>query len=683
MDSATLQDELTKLRQQLTQWGHEYYVLDQPSVDDATYDQAYQRLVKLEQQSTEPIPPDSPTQRVGGQVLDQFNKVEHTIPMLSLGDVFSKEELFAFLDNLEKNVGKPLQYNCELKIDGLAISLTYRKGIFVAGSTRGNGVIGEDITNNLKTIKAIPLKLSEPVDVTVRGECYMPKASFVQLNERRTEQGQATFANPRNAAAGSLRQLDAKVTAHRNLSTFIYYLMEPEKFGITTQAEALQQMVKWGFKVNPTAKLATTREEIAAYLAEYQTKRPDLAYDIDGIVLKTNDFATQRVVGNTVKVPKWAIAYKFPPDTQPTVVREIEWTVGRTGVVTPTAVMDEVQLAGTKVSRASLHNPDYLKEKDIRIGDTVLLHKAGDIIPEIDHVDLTKRPAASEPYVIPTKCPMCAQPLVHLEDEVALRCVNPQCPALVKQGLTHFASRNAMNIMGLGPALINQLFDRKLIQDVADLYTLTVDQLVELDKVGEKSAQNLVTAIAASKDQSLERLLFGLGVRHVGSKVALVLAQHFKTLSAIVAASEAEISALPTLGASKTGKNKGKSAVGQSLTTYFANPGVHAVLAKLKQAGVNQDYLGQTQAELQQAAQVSFFGGKTVVLTGKLTEMSRAKAKEWLQAHGAKVTGSVSKKTDLLIAGADAGSKLTKAQQLSVEIWDEARFQQEMEDETK
>lgn len=675
------QAKLAHLRDQLRKWGHEYYVLDQPSVDDATYDKAYRQLVELEKKSNLPIPPDSPTQRVGASPLTKFSKVEHTIPMLSLADVFSQAELFEFLDNLEASVGKALAYNCELKIDGLAISLTYEKGIFVAGSTRGNGKIGEDITANLKTIKAIPLKLSEPVSVTVRGECYMPKAAFAKLNEANQAAGKPVFANPRNAAAGSLRQLDAKITAGRNLSTFMYYVMEPEKFGLTSQKQALQQLKKWGFKINEDFELAHDRQTIANYLAKYHELRPKLAYDIDGIVLKTDDLRLHQMIGNTVKVPKWAIAYKFPPDEQETIVNEIEWTVGRTGVVTPTAVMDEVKLAGTSVSRASLHNYDYIVQKDIRIGDTVVLHKAGDIIPEVDHVVLAKRQKNSKPYPKRTTCPQCHQPLVQLEDEVAIRCVNPQCPALIKEEITHFASRNAMNIVGLGPAVVAQLLAKKLVKDVADLFFLQKDQLLTLDNFGEKSATNLLNALEASKKQSLERLIFGLGIRHVGASVAQKLAQHFETLEQLSQAKPEEIAALPGLGASKTGKNKGKSAVGQSVSSYFANPGTSALMAKLTKANVNQTYLGQTTAQLTAAAAASFFGNKKVVLTGKLTQLTRSAATKWLKAHGAKVVASVSKNTDLLIAGQKAGSKLTKANELNVTVWDEARFIREMEEE--
>ena len=671
MANEKLQQQFDELRSQLNTWSREYYSLDKPSVPDDVYDQKYQELVKLEKAHPEMITPDSPTQRVGGQVLTGFEKIGHEIPMLSLGDVFSKEELADFVANLDQTVHQQIDYNCELKIDGLAISLVYRAGKFVQGSTRGNGQIGEDITQNLKTINAIPLELSEPVDVEVRGECYMPKTSFVELNQRQEEQGKQIFANARNAAAGSLRQLDSRITAERKLSTFIYYLMEPEKFGVTTQSEALEKMRSWGFKVNPDYRVAHNMDEIRAYIDEYQQKRASLPYDIDGIVIKANPFKVHEEVGNTVKVPRWAIAYKFPPDEQETVVHKIEWTVGRTGVVTPTAVMDPVQLAGTTVSRASLHNPDYIKEKDIRIGDTVKLFKAGDIIPEVATVVLKKRPADSQPYSIPTECPECHAPLHHLDDEVALRCINPKCPALVKESLTHFASRNAMDIRGLGTKIIAQLYERKMVQDVADLYQLNFEELLQLDKFKDKSANNLLTAIDNSRHNSLERLLFGLGIRHVGAKAARLIAQHFKTMDAIKKATIDEIAAIKTVG----------QTIAESVVTYFQNPQVNELLEELVQAGVNMDFLGQSEEEQAAAAAESPFNGLRVVLTGTLDHLKRADAKKWLEAHGAKVTGSVSGKTDLLIAGHDAGSNLAKAQQLNVKIINEATFMEQMEAE--
>ncbi|MDN2453575.1 NAD-dependent DNA ligase LigA [Lactobacillus sp. UCMA15818] len=659
------QEQISELVKQLNGWAHRYYVEDRPIVEDYVYDKAYRELIELERLYPDLILEDSPTQRVGGQILSGFEKKEHEIPMLSLGDVFSKNELEQFDQRLSKMLVEKVDYSCELKIDGLAISLIYKDGVFVQGSTRGNGVIGEDITENLKTIKAIPLRLTEPVTLEVRGECYMPKKAFVGLNKKREEQGLPVFANPRNAAAGSLRQLDTRVTASRQLSTFIYYLMEPEKRGLRTQTDVLKQLHNWGFKVNLESQQSKNMEEVFKYIDEYQTKRADLPYEIDGIVLKADDLATHAVIGNTVKVPRWAIAYKFPPDEQETVVRLIEWTVGRTGTVTPTAVMDAVQLAGTTVARASLHNPDYLKEKDIRLLDTVKLHKAGDIIPEVSEVVLTKRPANSKPIEIPAECPVCNAKLVHLDEEVALRCINPKCPALVKESLVHFASRNAMDIMGLGPKIIEQLFAKQLVSDVADLYHLTFEDLLKLDNFKDKSANNLLTAIDNSRHNSGERLLFGLGIRHVGAKVAKLLMVHFKSLTKLVAAEEKEIAQLDSLG----------QVIAMSIVTYFNNTEVKKLIAELADVGVNLEYQGPNTG----ASVNNYFSGKKVVLTGTLDQLKRAAAKEWLEASGADVVGSVSKKTNIVIAGHDAGGKLTKAENLGIEIMSEQQFIEQME----
>ncbi|MDV7758363.1 NAD-dependent DNA ligase LigA [Liquorilactobacillus mali] len=661
------QERISELVKQLNDWAYRYYVEDQPTVEDYVYDKAYRELIELEKSYPELILEDSPTQRVGGQILSGFEKKEHEIPMLSLGDVFSKNELEQFDQRLSRVLAEKVNYSCELKIDGLAISLIYKDGVFVQGSTRGNGIIGEDITENLKTVKAIPLRLKEPITLEVRGECYMPKKAFAKLNKKREEQGLAVFANPRNAAAGSLRQLDTKITASRQLSTFIYYLMDPRKFGLKTQTDVLKQLHEWGFKVNLESRQSKSMKEIFKYIDEYQAKRTDLPYEIDGIVLKADNLVTHAIVGNTVKVPRWAIAYKFPPDEQETVVRRIEWTVGRTGTVTPTAVMDAVQLAGTTVSRASLHNPDYLKEKDIRLLDTVKLHKAGDIIPEVSEVVLAKRPADSKIVEIPTKCPVCNAELVHLDEEVALRCINPKCPALVKESLVHFASRNAMDITGLGPKVVEQLFAKQLINDVADLYHLTFEDLLKLDNFKDKSASNLLTAIDNSRHNSVERLLFGLGIRHVGAKVAKLLMAHFKSLTELVAAGTEEIAQLDSLG----------QVIATSIVTYFDNAEVKKLVTELADAGVNLEYLGPDIGASVNAD--NYFNGKKIVLTGTLDQLKRAEAKEWLEANGADVVGSVSKKTDIVIAGHDAGSKLTKAEKLGIEIMSEQQFIEQME----
>ena len=666
---AAAKQEIAPLRQQLTKWGREYYEQDNPSVEDYVYDRAYQRLVELEQRFPELKTSDSPTQHVGGGPTGELTKVTHEIPMLSMGDVFSIDELMDFNQRQQDNddVNVTPEYNLELKIDGLSLSLVYENGRLVQGSTRGNGNIGEDVTANVMTIKSVPHQLPEPLSLEFRGECYMPKESFVKLNQEREAAGLSIFANPRNAAAGSLRQLDPQVTARRDLATFMYYVPEYQKLGVRTQAAALNRMRELGFSVNPHNRVVRSRQEITDYIEEYTAQRDQLSYGIDGIVEKVNDLDTENALGNTVKVPRWEIAYKFPPEEQATVVREIVWTVGRTGNVTPTAVMDPIQLAGTTVSRASLHNPDYLREKDIRLGDTVYLHKAGDIIPEISRVDLKKRPADSQPYQVPTTCPVCGSDLVHLDGEVALRCVNPMCPAQIKEGLAHFASRNAMNIDGLGPKIIQQLWDKQLVHDVADLYSLTHDQLLTLDKFGDKSATNLLTSIANSRNNSVERLLFGLGIRHVGAKAARLIMAHFNDLDQLMGASADEISAVDGIGPT----------IGESVETYFANEQVQSLIEELRQSGLNFTYLGSTTP----VDESSDWNGKRVVLTGKLVEMTRTEAKDWLEAHGAKVTGSVSKKTDIVIAGEKAGSKLTKAQELGVDVWDEQRFSQAMKEE--
>lgn len=657
------------LRTRLNRWRREYYDNDAPSVEDDVYDHDYERLIALERAYPQLVTADSPTRLVGGSVKAGFTKVQHQIPMLSLGDVFSQAELQEFNDRLVQNVGDPVDYNCELKIDGLALSLRYENGRLVQGSTRGNGSIGEDITENIMTIDSIPHQLTKPLTIDVRGECYMPKAAFAALNEKREAAGESVFANPRNAAAGSLRQLDSKVTAERQLSTFMYNVADYDVLTARTQSDMLEEFADLGFQINPDFQVAHSMTDVFDYIDRYQARRADLAYGIDGIVIKANPLPLQRQLGATVKVPRWAIAFKFPPDEQPTKLLDVEWTVGRTGVVTPTAIMDPVQLAGTTVARASLHNPDYVNAKDVRIGDTVLLHKAGDIIPEISAVDLDKRPKDTEPLPIPTHCPSCGADLVHLEDEVALRCVNPLCPAQVQEGLVHFASRNAMNIDGLGPRIIGQLYEKGLVKDVAGLYQLTTDQLLSLDKIKDKSAAKLLTAIDRSRNNSLERLLFGLGIRHVGAKAARLIAQHFGTIEALMAADQAEIAAIDSMG----------DIIANAVVQYFANDGAKTLIAELQAVNVNTTYQGPSETVAEDSN--SWFAGKRVVLTGKLQSFTRADATAWLQAHGAKVTGSVSKKTDLVVAGTDAGSKLQKAQQLEVPVWDEARFDETMRED--
>lgn len=648
-----------ELRTRLNQWSREYYVEDKPTVEDYVYDKEYAELVAIEEQYPDLITSDSPTQRVGGKVLEGFEKVTHDIPLYSLNDVFSKEELIAFDQRVQKAVGRVVDYCCELKIDGLSVSLRYEDGNFVRGATRGDGTVGENITENLKTVRSVPIKLKEPMNIEVRGECFMPKRSFVQLNQDREAEGKDIFANPRNAAAGSLRQLDSKITAKRNLDTFLYTVADFGPMQAKTQYDALEELEKIGFHTNREKRLCHSIDEVWSYIEEYHDKRVDLPYEIDGIVIKVNEFSLQDQLGFTVKAPRWAAAYKFPPEEVETLIENIEWTVGRTGVVTPTAIMIPVRVAGTTVSRASLHNGDYIKLKDIRLKDTVLIYKAGDIIPEVSQVVLDKRPKDSEEYQLPTHCPVCGSELVHLDEEVALRCINPKCPAQMKEGLNHFVSRNAMNIDGLGPRVLEQMYDKKLVADVADLYKLTEEELLTLDKIKEKSANNILTAIDNSKDNSVERLIFGLGIRHVGAKAAKILAEHFGDLETLSKSDYESIIALDTIG----------DIIADSVVTYFSNEEVHELMNELKQAGVNFEYKGLRNAQLQEVE--SPFKEKTVVLTGKLTRFTREEAKETIENLGGKVTGSVSKKTDIVVAGEDAGSKLTKAQELGIEVWTE------------
>lgn len=654
------QQETARLQKQLVQYGTAYYEDDAPLVEDYIYDALYARLVALEEKFPQYVIPDSPTQNVGSaDTKSELQKVVHPAPMLSLGDVFSLDELNDWDARTTKSLGNQAPYNLELKIDGLAVALTYVDGQLVQASTRGNGIVGEDVTANVKTIKAIPKKLTEPLTIEVRGEIYMPKASFAALNKQREADGLEPFANPRNAAAGSLRQLNVKITKSRNLAAFVYYTAEPEMLGVTTQSGALERFAELGLPTDTHNRVINKMADIADYIDEYTSERESLSYGIDGVVVKVNQLDLQFDLGNTVKIPRWAIAYKFPPEEALTIVRDIEWTVGRTGAVTPTAVMDPVLLAGTTVQRASLHNPDYLREKDIQIGDTVTLHKAGDIIPEIGQVILEKRPTDSETYQVPTICPACESNLVHIEGEVALRCINPFCSAQIQEGLTHFASRNAMNIDGMGPRVVGQLLKAGYIKDVASIYRITVEQLLTLDKFQEKSAVKLIDAINSSKENSLERLLFGLGIRMVGAKAARLIAEKFRTLSVVSEASVEDIANINGIG----------HTIAQSIVQYFSTPESKQLLVELAFSGVNQSYLSDTVID-----ENSFFYGKKVVLTGKLEQSSRPAATKWLQDHGANVAGSVSVKTDLVIAGEAAGSKLDKASQLGVTVWTEQQF---------
>ena len=636
----------------LNRYATEYYTSDNPSVSDSEYDRLYRELVELEAAYPDQVLADSPTHRVGGKVLDGFEKYSHQYPLYSLQDAFSREELEAFDARVRKEVSHPT-YICELKIDGLSISLTYEKGILVAGATRGDGSVGENITENLKRVKDIPLILPEELDITVRGECYMPRASFDQVNQARQENGEPEFANPRNAAAGTLRQLDTAVVAKRNLATFLYQEASPSTRD--SQEKALKHLEQLGFVVNPKRILTENIDEIWDFIQEIGQKRENLPYDIDGVVIKVNDLAGQEELGFTVKAPKWAVAYKFPAEEKEAQLLSVDWTVGRTGVVTPTANLTPVQLAGTTVSRATLHNVDYIAEKDIRKDDTVIVYKAGDIIPAVLRVVESKR-VSEEKLDIPTNCPSCDSDLLHFEDEVALRCINPRCPAQIMEGLIHFASRDAMNITGLGPSVVEKLFSANLVKDVADIYRLKEDDFLLLEGVKEKSAAKLYQAIQASKENSAEKLLFGLGIRHVGSKASQLLLQHFHSIENLAQADPEEVASIESLG----------GVIAKSLQTYFATEGSEILLRELKETGVNLDYKGQT------VVADAALSGLTVVLTGKLERLKRSEAKSKLESLGAKVTGSVSKKTDLVVAGADAGSKLQKAQELGIEVRDEA-----------
>ena len=647
---------MSELVSLLNRYAHEYYTKDAPSVSDSEYDQLYRELVSLEEQYPNEILPESPTHRVGGKVLDGFEKYQHQYPLYSLQDAFSRAELVAFDERVRKEF-PDASYLCELKIDGLSISLAYENGILVAGATRGDGSIGENITENLKRVKDIPLTLPKPLTITVRGECYMPKASFDAVNQLRQENGEAEFANPRNAAAGTLRQLDTAVVAKRNLATFLYQEANPTTEA--TQEDVLEKLSQLGFSVNEKRVLASTIDQVWDFIEKISQERDSLPYEIDGIVIKVNDLAVQEELGFTVKAPKWAIAYKFPAEEKEAQLLSVDWTVGRTGVVTPTANLTPVQLAGTTVSRATLHNVDYIREKDIRKDDTVIVYKAGDIIPAVLRVVESKR-VSDEHLDVPSQCPSCQSDLLHFEDEVALRCINPLCPAQIMEGLAHFASRDAMNISGLGPAVVEKLFAKDLVRDVAGIYRLSIEDLLQLENFKEKSANKLYNASQASKSNSAEKLLFGLGIRHVGSKASRILLEKFHDIPSLAQAEQEEIASIDSLG----------MVIAKSLHSYFAQEGTQILLKELEEAGVNLAYLGE------KVAADAVLSGKTVVLTGKLETLTRTQAKEKLLRLGANVAGSVSKKTDLVIAGADAGSKLAKAQELGIEIQDEAWLEQ-------
>lgn len=663
MNRNDAKERIESLRNLLEEYGYQYYVLDQPVVSDAEYDQLMQELISLEEQFPELKRDDSPSMRVGSQPLAHFEKVEHEVPMLSLGNAFNEQDLRDFDRRVKQGVEtEEISYSCELKIDGLAVSLKYEDGKFVRGATRGDGTIGEDITSNLRTVRSIPIRLKEQVDLEVRGEAFMPKKSFENLNAAKIEAGEDPFANPRNAAAGSLRQLDPKIAAKRNLDIFLYAIGQIKSVKIESHNEALNYLSQLGFKTNKEQKHCHSIEEVIEYIKGWQEKRAELIYDIDGIVIKVDSIKHQQKLGFTAKSPRWAVAYKFPAEEVVTKLEGIELSIGRTGVVTPTALLTPVTVAGTVVKRASLHNEDLIREKDIKLGDTVVIKKAGDIIPEVVNVLAEQRTGEEVDFSMPTNCPECESDLVRLEGEVALRCINPQCPAQIREGLIHFVSRNAMNIDGLGEKVIAQLFDKGLVSDVADLYQLDRNELLNLERMGEKSVDNLLSAIDTSKENSLERLLFGLGIRFVGAKAAKTLASHFGEIDKLQEASEEELKAINEIG----------EKMADSIVRYFAKPEVTELIDRLKQLGVSTEYKGPKQVQPDDVD--SYFANKTIVLTGKLEILTRDEAKEKLEALGASVTGSVSKKTDLVIAGEAAGSKLAKAEKLGIEVWDEKRL---------
>ncbi|MCD8875345.1 NAD-dependent DNA ligase LigA [Mammaliicoccus sciuri] len=652
-----LKSRVKELHQLLHRYNHEYHVLDNPTVPDSEYDQLLHELISIEEKHPELKTDDSPTVRVGGPPLSQFEKINHDTPMLSLDNAFNEEDLRRFDQRVREKVDN-VRYTCELKIDGLAVSLKYVNGRFVQGLTRGDGTTGENITENLKTIHAIPLTIKEPLSIEVRGEAYMPRKSFVSLNEQKEQNGEQLFANPRNAAAGSLRQLDSKLTAKRKLDIFLYSVNDLTEIEADSQSEALNNLDELGFKTNKERETFDDIEGVLSFINKWTEQRNNLSYDIDGIVIKVDDLSQQEELGFTQKSPRWAIAYKFPAEEVLTTLTDIELSIGRTGVVTPTAILEPVKVAGTTVSRASLHNEDLIHEKDIRIGDKVVIKKAGDIIPEVVKSIAEERSEDSEVYHMPTHCPSCEHELVRIEGEVALRCINPKCSAQLVEGMIHFVSRQAMNIDGLGDKIIEQLYQNDKIKDVADLYYLTKDDLLPLERMGEKKVHKLLTAIEASKEKSLEHLLFGLGVRHLGTKASRVIAEKYETIDRLFEVTIEDLTEIPDVG----------HKMAQSLVTYMENDDIKVLIDKLKQKNVNMTYTGIKQSEIEGHPD---FTGKTFVLTGKMTEMTRPEATKVIQSLGAKVTGSVTKNTDVVIAGEDAGSKLEKAEKLNIEVWSE------------
>lgn len=663
MNKQQAQEKIAALSDLLNQYNYEYHVLDKPSVPDSEYDQKMQEIRALEEEYPELVASDSPTQRVGGAPLDAFQKVQHSVSMLSLGNAFNAGDLRDFERRAAGGTDSELAFVCELKIDGLAVALTYENGKFVRGATRGDGTTGEDITSNLRTIKSVPLTIKEKATIEVRGEAFMPHKSFLALNKKRTEMEQEPFANPRNAAAGSLRQLDPKMAAKRNLDIFLYGVGEWEADPLPSHSERLTYMKQLGFKTNPETKKYDTIEEVIDYVTYWEAERPNLGYAIDGIVIKIDSLDQQKALGFTAKSPRWAIAYKFPAEEVITTIHHIELNVGRTGVVTPTAHLEPVKVAGTTVKRATLHNEDFIRMKAIKLGDTVVIKKAGDIIPEVVRVMEEKRSGAETDFYMPENCPACESELVRLEEEVALRCINPNCPAQLKEVLIHFVSRNAMNIDGLGEKVIIQLFHENLIHTIADIFRLQRKDLLQLERMGEKSVDNLLQAIETSKGNSLEKLLFGLGIRFVGSKAAKTLAVQFETMENLQQATYDDFLEIDEIG----------DKIADSIAQYFSEDEVTDLVKELHALDVNMIYTGPRK---QNIPLDTAFSGKTVVLTGKMASYSRTEAKYAIEQLGGLVTGTVSKSTDYVIAGEDAGSKLDKAEKLGIEVWNEQQLRE-------
>jgi DNA ligase (NAD+) len=654
-----VKERIEQLRDQIRKHDYHYYVLDSPLITDREYDELLAELKSLEAEYPELVTPDSPTQRVGGEPLPGFTTVRHRVPLLSLDNTFSREELVEFNRRIQARLfPEEISYVCELKIDGVSIALIYEDGLLTSAATRGDGVVGENVTQNVRTIRTLPLRLRDPVPrLEVRGEIYIAKQDFVRLNREREERGEKTFANPRNSAAGSLRQLDPRVTASRPLKAFIYDLLYLEGPEICDQAEVLDFLRSQGFPVNPHWRLVSGIDEIWDYCQEWRERRHELDYETDGVVVKLNPLKTRETMGFTAKSPRWATAFKFPAEEKETRILEIELNVGRTGVITPTAVMTPVLIGGSVVSRASLHNFDLMRERDIRVGDWVIIHKAGDIIPEVIRPLVEKRTGKEEPFPVPDKCPVCAATVIRFEGEVAYRCDNINCPARLKESLIFFASREAMDIEGMGPAVVDQLVDRNLVQNVADLYSLSLEDLLTLDKTGKKKATNLLEAIEASKSRPLSRLLHALGIRFVGGKTARIVAERFRDIDVIAALSEQSLMQVPEIGAK----------IAASLVSFFEEPENLETIEKLKAAGVNTKEVVVTGAE-------GPLSNKTLVLTGSLESLTRNEATELIERHGGRVSSSVSRKTDYVVAGTDPGSKLDKARQLGIPVLTESEF---------